>query len=125
MEPGRKNRRYPGELKLQVVEAVLKRKLTLREAAAEYGVSSGKAVWYWVKVHRQEGPGALARDRRKDWKGRKAQPADRQDLQTADRAALIEELRRLRAENDYLKKRRALALEEEGRQGRKRPSSRG
>lgn len=94
-------------------------KLSLREAAQRYGISSAELVRNWIRIFQNDGPDALAMDRRKVARSKDTQPTFRQDVQTADKQSLVAEIKRLRAENDYLKKLRALVLAEEQRNKRR------
>jgi transposase len=98
---------------------VIEDKLSLREAAERYGISSAELVRSWIRIFQNDGPDALVVDRRKVARSKGTQPIFRQDIQTADKPSLIAEIKRLRAENDYLKKLRALVLAEEQRNKRR------
>lgn len=103
--------RYPFEFKLDAVRRVIDQGATAQQVAHEYGLSSDKLVQSWVRAYRRDGEDGL----RPKPKGRpptiSGAPAagDMSDL-----ARLEQENLRLRAENAYLKKLRA--LREHGRQ---------
>ena len=122
MKPGIKFKVYPSELKLHVVRAVLGGDISLREAARQYGISSAQLIRIWIKIYQQDGEEALRVDRRKTISSRRKTLSDGQEVIDEDKAALQQEVKRLRAENAYLKKLRALVLQEE-QQSKKRKYS--
>ena len=117
----RTQRRYSGEFKRLVVEAIHQEHLSFHEAARRFNISSHKVIKNWERIYLEEGPEALLQERRGKWPRRKEAPI-RQNVQEANRESLIAEVKWLRAENDYLKKLKALVLEEESR-NKKRSSS--
>lgn len=91
-----------------------------KEKLSQYQVSdrflvSRHAVQQWERIYLEEGPEGLyieRRGRKSTGRPKKLKPEVEEDL--------IAEVQRLRAENAYLKKLRALVLEEERRgKGRK------
>ena len=93
--------------------------LSCQGAAKRFGVQSKTQVAKWERIYLEEGKEALLLERRSracaaggTRKGRKP----KMDKQVEE--DLIAEVQRLRMENEYLKKLRALVLEEE-RQNRK------
>lgn len=84
-----------------------------REAARQFEIADHKRVAIWERIYLEEGPEGLYVDRR----GRKSTGRPPKQLKPEVEEDLIAELQRLRAENAYLKKLRALILEEE-RQGK-------
>lgn len=105
---------YTGEFKQMVVETMRKEKLSQYQVSDRFLVSR-HAVQQWERIYLEEGPEGLYIERR----GRKStgRPKKRKPEVEED---LIAEVQRLRAENAYLKKLRALVLEEERRgKGRK------
>ena len=117
MAKGIPNKRYTGEFKQQVVEAMMKEKLSYCEAARQFDVGDDKRVAAWERIYLEEGPEGLYVERR----GRSSKGGGRppQQLKPEVEEDLIAEVQRLRAENAYLKKLRALIQEEE-RQGKGR-----
>ena len=115
MPKGIPNKRYTGEFKQMVVETMRKESLSYKEAAREFNVSSDTRVASWERIYLEEGPEGLyieRRGRKSTGRPKKLKPEIEEDL--------IAEVQRLRAENAYLKKLRALVLEEERRsKGRK------
>ena len=120
MPKGIPQKKYSGEFKIKVVETMREEHLSCPEAAKRFGVQNKTQVARWERIYLEEGKEALLLERRGracaasgTWKGRKP----KLDKQVEE--DLIAENQRLRMEIDYLKKLRALVLEEE-RQNRKR-----
>lgn len=104
---------YTGEFKQMVVETMRKEKLSQYQVSDRFHVSR-HAVQQWERVYLEEGPEGLyieRRGRKNIGRPKKLKPEVEEDL--------IGEVQRLRAENAYLKKLRALVLEEE-RQSKRR-----
>ena len=105
---------YTGEFKQMVVETMRKEKLSQYQVSDRFLVSR-HAVQQWERIYLEEGPEGLyieRRGRKSTGRPKKLKPEVEEDLSA--------EVQRLRAENAYLKKLRALVLEEERRgKGRK------
>ena len=114
MSRGVPNKRYTGEFKQMVAEAVVKDKMSYREAARIFEVTNHHSVANWERIYLTEGPEGLYIERRgRCNKGRPQKfPKDVED-------DLLKEVQRLRAENAYLKKLQALVLEEERHKSKK------
>ena len=109
------NKKYTGEFKQMVVETMRKELLSYQETARRFEVRSDTQVKNWERIYLEEGPEGLYIERR----GRKS-TNKKKKLKPEVEENLIAEVQRLRAENAYLKKLRALVLEEERRgKGRK------
>ena len=119
MPKGVPNKRYTGEFKQMVAEAVIKDKLSYREAAKMFEVMDHHSVAKWERIYLTEGPEGLYVERRgRCSKGRPTQfPKEIEE-------DLLKEVQRLRAENAYLKKLQALVLEEERHKSKKQKWSR-
>jgi transposase len=102
------NQKYTGEFKQHVVETMHKEKLSCREATQQFGIGHHSHVSRWERIYFEEGPEGLYIERR--GRAKKGRPAG---LQKPIEEDLIAEVQRLRAENAYLKKLKALVLEEE------------
>lgn len=115
MPKGIPNKKYTGEFKQMVVETMRKELLSYQETARRFEVRSDTQVKKWERIYLEEGPEGLyieRRGRKSTGRPKKLKPEVEEDL--------IAEVQRLRAENAYLKKLRALVLEEERRgKGRK------
>ena len=113
MPKGIPNKRYTPEFKKLVVETMQKEKLSYKETARQFDVSSHTRIMDWERIYLSEGPEAFAVERRgRSSKGRKQLPK-------AAEEDLLAEVQRLRAEADYLKNLQALVLEDERRQRKK------
>ena len=114
MKKGIEKTRYAGEYKQMVVETMQKEKLSYREAAKRFEISCGTRVAAWEQIYLEEGSIGLYIERR----GRKRiERSPKPDKQMEEK--LIEENKRLHAENDYLKNLQALVLEDERRRHKK------
>ena len=114
MPKGIPNKKYTGEFKQIVVETMRKELLSYQETARRFEVRSDTQVRSWERIYLEEGPEGLyveRRGRKSTGRPKKLKPEVEEDL--------IAEVQRLRAENAYLKKLRALVLEEE-RQSKRR-----
>ncbi|MEI3399744.1 MAG: transposase [Christensenellales bacterium] len=109
------DKKYTGEFKQMVVETMRKELLSYQETARRFEVRSDTQVKNWERIYFEEGAEGLhieRRGRKSTGRPKKLKPEAEEDL--------IAEVQRLRAENAYLKKLRALVLEEERRgKGRK------
>lgn len=112
MPKGIPNRRYTGEFKQMVVEAIQKEKLSYCEAARQFDINDHKTIASWERIYLEEGAEGLYVERRGrasaasgTRKGRKPK------LDKKVEEDLIAEVQRLRAENAYLKKLNALVAE--------------
>ena len=94
---------------------MMQEKLSYRETARRFEVSSDNRIRNWERIYLTEGPEGLAIERR--GRGSKGRP---KTLPKKVEEDLLAEVQRLRAENDYLKNLQALVLEDERRQRRKR-----
>ena len=107
MPKGKPNKRYTGEFKQQVVEAMMKEKLSYCEAARQFDVGDDKRVAAWERIYLEEGPEGLYIERR----GRRSKGRPAKKLKPEVEEDLLAEVQRLRAENAYLKKLNALVAE--------------
>ena len=102
MPKGIPNKRYTPEFKKLVVETMQKEKLSYKETARQFDVSSHTRIMDWERIYLSEGPEAFAVERRgRSSKGRKQLPK-------AAEEDLLAEVQRLRAEVEYLKNLQAL-----------------
>ena len=115
MAKGVPNKRYTPEFKKMVIETMIEEKLSYRETARRFEVSSDKQIRSWERIYLEEGPEGFAIERR----GRRSTGRPKK-LPKQVEEDLLAEVQRLRAENDYLKNLQALVLEDERRQRRKR-----
>ena len=89
--------------------------LSYIETAMEFEIKSDRQVRNWERIYLEEGPEGLYVERR----GRKSTGRPFKEIKPEVEEDLIAELQRLRAENAYLKKLKALVQEEE-RQNKRR-----
>ena len=102
MPKGIPNKRYTPGFKKLVVEITQKEKLSYKETARQFDVSSHTRIMDWERIYLSEGPEAFAVERRgRSSKGRKQLPK-------AAEEDLLAEVQRLRAEVEYLKNLQAL-----------------
>ena len=106
-------RKYKGTQKVEIIERIRREQLSFHEASKEYDIPR-QTLQDWERIYLEEGKEALLVERRGracaasgTRKGRKP----KLDKQVEE--DLIAENQRLRIEIDYLKKLRALILEEE------------
>ena len=119
MPKGKPHKKYDGDFKVQVVETMQRESLSLSEAARRFGVSHHHLVARWERLYLTEGKASLYEERRgrvSAANGTRKIRKPKMDKQVEE--DLIAEVQRLRMENEYLKKLRALVLEEE-RQNKK------
>ncbi|MGP4017508.1 helix-turn-helix domain-containing protein [Saccharopolyspora sp. 5N708] len=98
------------EFKLDVVQRFLAGETKL-DLAREFDLSSPKQVETWARIYRREGEDGLRPKRR----GRPPQSAETGSGGESELQALRRENERLRAENAYLGKLRALRMQEQRR----------
>ena len=114
MPKGVPNQRYTPEFKEEVIRTMQEEKLGYMETAERFGIRH-KRVQDWERIYLEEGPEGFAVERR--GRGSTGRP---KKLPKNAEEDMLAEVRRLRAENDYLKNLQALVLEDERRQRRKR-----
>ena len=107
MPKGIPNKKYTGEFKQNVVETMMREKLSYVEAARQFEISGHERVRQWERIYLEEGPEELYIERR--GRGSKGRPAKK--LKPEVEEDLLAEVQRLRAENAYLKKLNALVTE--------------
>ena len=107
MPKGIPNKKYTGEFKQKVVEAMMREKLSYTEAARQFDVSNHHRVASWERIYLEEGPEGLYIERR----GRNGKGHSPKKLAPEVEEDLLAEVQRLRAENAYLKKLNALVAE--------------
>lgn len=97
---------YTGEFKQKVVEDMKENGLNQSETARKYSVGRTQ-VQQWERIYLEKGPEALYTENR----GRAPKSVNSEkdiNLNKSTETDLIAEIRRLRMENDYLKKLNAL-----------------
>ena len=111
---GKKRTAYPFETKLGAVSAVADGGMTKPEAMARFGIASPSSFKRWLKAYREGGPEAL----RPKPKGRPRGSGSPAGEATREQE-LERRIRKLEAENAYLKKSIALKAEKRSRTARK------
>ena len=107
MPKGIPNKRYTGEFKQNVVETMMRARLSYHEAARQFNVRDHHLVASWERIYLEEGPEGLYVERR--GRGSKGRPPKK--LKPEVEEDLLAEVQWLRAENAYLKKLNALVAE--------------
>lgn len=113
MPRGIQNKRYTGEFKQEVVETMMREKLSYLATAKLFDIGD-KRVALWERIYLEEGAEGLYIERR--GRGSKLNGVKKgrpPKLEKKVEEDLIAEVQRLRAENDYLKKLNALVSKRE------------
>ena len=107
------NYTYAGNFKVYVVEYMQRTGASIRQTAAYFNIPSPPTVASWQRIYNTEGKEALCEERRgrankmNSKKGKKPQDNKKENED------ILAELKRLRMENEYLKKLNALVQERE------------
>lgn len=105
-------RTYDGDFKIYVVEYIRDYKISLNEAAAKFCVANVSTISKWERIYYEEGPEALLEERRgRNNMGKKRGRKPKKNVN--ENEDLLQEVQRLRMENEYLKKLNALVQERE------------
>lgn len=100
----RKAGTYSGDFKVHVVKYMHENNMSIFRAAVHFGIPADSTVGIWERIYLEEGPEALYKDNR----GRKRRMTkDEVKNPKTDKPTeedLVTEVRRLRMENEYLKK---------------------
>ncbi|MBN2939271.1 MAG: helix-turn-helix domain-containing protein [Collinsella sp.] len=111
---GKKHAAYPFGTKPGAVRAVVDGGMTRPEATARFGIASPSSFKRWLKAYREGGPGALGPKPRGRPRGSGSPPGEATREQELERR-----VRKLEAEDAYLKKSIALKAEKRSRTARK------
>ena len=111
---------YTGQFKLDVIEYMHINHLSIREAAAKFGIPGYTTVGQWERIYYEEGREALFRDARGRNKMPKESRPKKPKLDKEVEEDLIAENQRLKMENAYLKKLNALVQERVQRENGKK-----
>ena len=114
---GAKKKTYSFDTKVAAVRAVEDEGSTVPEAMARFGIASSSPLRKWLKAYREGGPEALRPRPKGRPKGAKAAPGPMAREQELERR-----VRKLEAENAYLKKSIALKAEKRSRTARRQRS---
>lgn len=111
---GKRKRTYPFETKVAAARAVADEGLTVPEAMARFGIASRSSLQKWLRDYREYGPEVLKPKPKGRPRGTKAVSAEMTREQELERR-----VKKLEAENAYLKKSIALKAEKRSRTARK------
>lgn len=110
------NSSYSGDFKQSVVEYMHNNHLSATETAVHFRIQT-PVVLKWERIYYEEGPQALFEERR----GRRRKMGSKKNNKVIDENEdLLEEIQRLRMENEYLKKLNALVQERIKRENKKK-----
>ena len=101
-----KNRKYSGKFKIYVVEYMHKNHLSILETSLKFGVPDNTTVGRWKRIYLEEGACGLMKENLRIRKSKSTKIPSKQSYEE-----LLLEVERLRMENEYLKKLRALIQE--------------
>ena len=107
---------YSGEFKQSVVEYMHTNHLSLQKTAFHFNLGHHNIVSKWERIYYEEGPQALYKERR----GRTIKMGSKKKKNINENEDLLEEVQRLRMENEYLKKLNALVQERIKRENKKK-----
>jgi len=110
---------YDGKFKQDVIEYMHKNHLSAVETAYRFNLGNNHVVSKWEHIYNEEGPQALYQERRGRRKNMSSKK-DKKELSKKVKEELIEEVQRLRMENEYLKKLNALVQERIKRENKKK-----
>lgn len=108
---------YSGEFKQYVVEYMHNNHLSCLETAIQFNLQGTDVVGKWERIYYEEGPLALYQVQR----GRPRKMSSKKEKNNVnENEDLLEEVQRLRMENEYLKKLNALVQERIKRENKKK-----
>ena len=110
---------YSGEFKQNVVEYMHTNHLSATMTATKFNLANENTVLKWERIYYEEGPQALYEERRGRIKNMSSKPRKKK-LSKEVEEDLIDEVQRLRMENEYLKKLNALVQERIKRENKKK-----
>ena len=108
---------YSGDFKQNVIEYMHENHLSATETAIKFNLANNVIVQRWERIYYEEGPQALFKERR----GRPRKMSSKKNKKNInENEDLLEEVQRLRMENEYLKKLNALVQERIKRESKKK-----
>lgn len=110
---------YSGEFKHNVIQYMHENHLSAQETAIHFNLAGAERVLKWERIYYEEGSQALYEERRGQRKDMSSKPRKKK-LSKENEEDLIEEVQRLRMENEYLKKLNALVQERIKRENKKK-----
>ena len=115
-----KNNYYTPELKLEIINKVLIKKQPVKPTAIEYGLPSYGMLTNWIKSYKENGYTIVEKKRGRTSAMKKVA----KQIDSNDKDAIIKakdkEILRLKAENEYLKKLRAVVQARKDQQPKKK-----
>lgn len=116
---------YDGQFKVMVVEYMHANHLSSYSTAAKFGIKSRGNVSKWERIYYEEGPEGLliTKPRGRPPKSMSKNKNTKKEPSEQTKEDLIAEVQRLRMENEYLKKLRALVQERIDRENGNVPPS--
>lgn len=121
----KKHEYYSAEFKLSVLKRMKKDRLSQQEVEAMYGLRGCGTISRWERLYHEHGlAGLQPKPKGRPMMKPKNPPKPTKKDDTRPREELLDEIEYLRAENDYLKKRRALIQAEQAAAQKQRDSSR-
>ncbi len=109
---------YGGDFKQYVVEYMHNNHFSANETAIQFNLAGDYIVNKWERIYYEEGPQALYEERRGRSKNMISKPRKKKNVNKNE--DLLEEVQRLRMENEYLKKLNALVQERIKRENKKK-----
>ena len=110
---------YSGEFKQSVIEYMHNNHLSATETAIHFRLGSVDRVLKWERIYYEEGPQGLYIEQRGRNKNMSSK-SRKKKISNENEEDLIEEVQRLRMENEYLKKLNALVQERIKRENKKK-----
>ena len=102
----RKQKKYTGEFKIEVVEYAHTNHLSAGAASAHFGLSTKSLFLKWERICYEEGPQALPEEHRGRASKMGKNGGRKRKLPDQTKENLIAEVQRLRMENEYLRQHR-------------------
>lgn len=116
--PGKPEGRYTPEFRASVVQGMIENDWSYTETAKQYGIHRSVVQW-WMRAYQEGGAAGLEMRHKTETKldnpniGRKRKHPPKPSPKAPQDKELLDELHRLRMENEYLKKLNALARQKE------------
>lgn len=108
-----KSKTYSGDFKVHVVEYMHENNMSFCDGALHFGLPSDATVGVWDRIYREEGPEALCQNNRWRTSTMVKEKCENSKIENMSEEDLIAEVKRLRMENEYLKKLNALVQAKE------------
>ena len=106
-------RTYTGDFKAHVVEYMQENSMSHSYTAAHFGIPGDQTVGNWERIYREKGPEALYKDNRGREREVSKDKIKEPKIDKQVEESLVAEVKRLRMENEYLKKLNALVRQKE------------